>query len=71
MGTIGNTIECNQHTGKCPCKRTVQGSYCTECKDGYYFFPVQSDDECVGCPCDLGGAFHGCDKHSGEIDQWL
>lgn len=37
-----------------------------ECKDGFYFFPITENVDCLRCPCDLGGAFPQCDKVSGE-----
>ena len=37
-----------------------------ECKDGFYFFPITENADCLRCPCDLGGAFPQCDKVSGE-----
>ncbi len=45
---------------------SVQGRYCTECKGGFYFFPITEDTDCLRCPCDLGGAFPRCDKVSGK-----
>lgn len=66
LGTVNNTIQCDQYTGECPCRASVQGRYCTECKDGFYFFPITEDTDCLRCPCDLGGAFPRCDKVSGK-----
>jgi len=66
LGTVNNTIQCDQYTGDCPCKASVQGKYCVECRDGFYFFPITENADCLRCPCDLGGAFPQCDKVSGE-----
>ncbi len=66
LGTVNNTIQCDQYTGECPCGASVQGRYCTECKDGFYFFPITENTDCLRCPCDLGGAFPRCDKVSGK-----
>ena len=37
-----------------------------ECKDGFYFFPITEDKDCLRCPCNLGAAFPQCDKVTGE-----
>lgn len=66
LGTVNNTIQCDQYTGACPCKTSVKGRYCDECKDGFYFFPITEGSDCLQCPCDLGGAFPQCDRLSGE-----
>ncbi|XP_022780822.1 laminin subunit alpha-3-like isoform X1 [Stylophora pistillata] len=66
LGTFNNTIQCDQYTGDCPCKESVQGRYCVECKDGFYLFPLTKDSDCLRCPCDLGGAFPQCNKLSGS-----
>ena len=68
MGTVNNTVQCDQYTGDCPCKSSVQGRHCVECKDGFYLFPLTEDSDCLRCPCDLGGAFPQCDKVSGELE---
>ena len=45
---------------------SVQGRYCDECKDGFYFFPIKDGDDCQRCRCDLGGAFPQCNKLLGK-----
>lgn len=66
LGTVNNTIQCDQYTGACPCRISVQGRYCDVCKDGFYFFPINLGQDCLQCPCDLGGAFPQCNKVTGE-----
>ena len=66
LGTINNTIQCDQYTGACPCKPSIHGRYCDECKDGFYFFPITEATECLRCPCDLGGAYPRCNKVTGK-----
>ena len=65
LGTLSGTLQCDQSTGVCPCKPTVQGGLCEECKDGFYNFPLSGQQECQQCPCDLGGAYPLCNKDIG------
>ena len=65
LGTLNGTLQCDQSTGDCPCKTTVQGGLCEECKDGFYNFPQSGQHECQQCPCDLGGAYPLCNKDIG------
>ena len=65
LGTVNSTIECDQYTGTCMCKLNIQGTSCSECKDGFYHFPLTNGTDCQQCPCDFGGAFPICNKSSG------
>ncbi|XP_068695326.1 laminin subunit beta-1-like isoform X2 [Montipora foliosa] len=65
LGTVNSTIECDQYTGTCMCKLNIQGTNCSECKDGFYHFPLTNGTDCQQCPCDFGGAFPICNKSSG------
>ncbi|XP_048586843.1 laminin subunit beta-2 isoform X1 [Nematostella vectensis] len=65
-GTRNATINCDQLTGQCFCKPSIQGVYCDGCRDGFHTFPTQGDGGCAPCQCDLGGGFSICDKSSGS-----
>ncbi|CAB4038180.1 Hypothetical predicted protein, partial [Paramuricea clavata] len=62
-GTVGRS--CDAITGKCSCKRFVEGEKCDKCFDGYW--GLASSTGCKPCDCDPGGSYDNfCDAVTGQ-----
>ncbi|XP_028394884.1 laminin subunit beta-2-like [Dendronephthya gigantea] len=68
FGTMNNSQTCDQQTGNCFCKSNIEGGKCSECKDGFYFFPTKRESDCQKCPCNVGGAYEICEKQTGHCN---
>lgn len=71
FGILNNNQICDQYTGQCQCKRTMEGRKCDTCKDGFYKFPVSVERECEPCPCNKGGSLSLCNKITGNTTNFL
>lgn len=71
FGILNNNQICDQYTGQCQCKRTMEGRTCDTCKDGFYKFPVSVGRECEPCPCNKGGSLPLCNKITGNTTHVL
>ncbi|XP_012939269.1 laminin subunit alpha-3 [Aplysia californica] len=67
-GTEGQSNTCEQDTGQCPCKVSVEGQRCDTCADGFFAFPRGNPQRgCLPCQCNLGGSLSPvCDKDTGK-----
>lgn len=62
-GTLGQLDTCNSKTGQCPCRPSVAGRICDQCKDGTYGLHLDNLFGCKDCDCDIGGSIHSvCNK---------
>ncbi|XP_019643140.1 PREDICTED: laminin subunit gamma-1-like [Branchiostoma belcheri] len=71
LGTLDSLELCDQTTGQCPCKTTTETATCGRCKDKYWRFPVDPEQECLPCLCDVGGSASqntSCDQSTGQCD---
>ncbi|CAH1271076.1 LAMB1 [Branchiostoma lanceolatum] len=71
LGTLDSVDLCDQITGQCPCKNTTDTATCGTCKDKYWRFPENPDEECLPCLCDVGGSTSlntSCDGSTGQCD---
>lgn len=66
FGTLNNNQICDQASGQCTCKAFTTGRICDTCKDGYYKFPTVLGEDCLTCPCNVGGSLPACDKNTGS-----
>lgn len=66
-GTLGTLDTCNSKTGQCPCKPSVSGRVCNECKDGSFDLLGGNVFGCRDCGCDIGGSLNElCNKENGQ-----
>ncbi|XP_057289958.1 laminin subunit gamma-1-like [Hydractinia symbiolongicarpus] len=68
FGTVGGTVVCNKTSGLCPCKAGFTGRTCSNCKTGYYGFPVSNPTECRQCGCSPSGSLDGNCDTSGQCN---
>lgn len=68
FGTVGGTVVCNKMSGLCPCKAGFTGRTCSNCKTGYYGFPVSNPTECRQCGCSPSGSLDGNCDTSGQCN---
>ncbi|XP_040165290.1 laminin subunit alpha-1 isoform X1 [Anopheles arabiensis] len=62
-GSLGQG--CNQKTGQCHCKPSIEGRQCNLCRKGYW--DLNSGNGCIPCSCDTNGSeLEGCDLHTGQ-----
>ncbi|XP_067121237.1 laminin subunit gamma-1 [Centruroides vittatus] len=62
---FSNVLICNEKTGQCPCKRSVEGRQCDRCAEGYW--NITSNSGCELCDCNPVGSFnHTCDIRTGQ-----
>eukprot|EP00794_Sanderia_malayensis_P006149 gene6149-6855_t len=60
--------KCDARTGKCNCKRFVQGNKCNECSPHFWGLG-RSADGCQPCQCNIGGAYNDlCDDITGSCE---
>lgn len=66
LGTVGASNVCNYENGQCPCKDHIGGRSCSMCKEGFYQYPTNNQDDCKDCACDRGGSVSlVCKKDTG------
>ncbi|XP_071494249.1 laminin subunit alpha-2-like [Diadema antillarum] len=69
LGTVNATESCDQLSGQCDCKPSVDTRQCGRCREQYYGFPTDAEEECTFCDCDPGGARSlTCHEVTGRCD---
>ncbi|KAK2178481.1 hypothetical protein NP493_542g02038 [Ridgeia piscesae] len=60
--------ECDLVSGRCICKRFVEGRRCDQCMHGYWNMAPENPEGCEPCSCHTLGTVgnYGCDKRTGE-----
>ncbi|XP_065226755.1 laminin subunit beta-1 [Planococcus citri] len=58
----------NLESGRCHCKRNVEGRRCDTCKNGFWNFTENNPEGCQSCSCNIHGiiSHDGCNKNNGE-----
>ncbi|KHJ40538.1 laminin EGF-like protein [Trichuris suis] len=60
VGTIEQSLNCDETNGQCSCVKNVGGRRCEKCLAGFYGYP-----HCYECACDLTGSnAEICDQNS-------
>ncbi|XP_048258912.1 usherin-like [Haliotis rufescens] len=66
-GTVGGEATCDALTGKCNCKKNVQGDRCDQCQFGFFNLTVNNPDGCNPCNCDpIGSTSMYCEPNTGD-----
>ncbi|XP_060679811.1 laminin subunit alpha-1 [Hemiscyllium ocellatum] len=56
---------CGEHTGLCPCKDSVSGVHCDECRSGSFALSLQHPEGCSSCYC--SGVSNSCSELEGLV----
>ena len=58
-----------KYTGKCICKKFVQGIYCNECTEGYFNLTKENSNGCSLCDCNSEGTLSNADTNLNLCDK--
>ncbi|XP_055874257.1 uncharacterized protein LOC106052215 isoform X2 [Biomphalaria glabrata] len=67
LGTLNQSLSCNQTSGQCQCKMFVEGRQCNTCKANYYRLEAVNPRGCSPCNCNpVGSDSTVCNRLTGQ-----